>query len=127
MPSPLNVRGISFPFRLGTQSFPERATGSSAFISSVKSLLFTGRGEVPMQPNLGTRLHDFIFEEMTPIRKGLLSQEVRRVLAEHIPTLRVLEVQVTDLVRSAEIGGARVEVNILYSVAGNVDNVRLNI
>lgn len=120
MPSVKKTRGIAFPFQRGSVSFPMEASGSDVFISNVKSLLFTGRGELPMRPQYGTGLHDYIYETMTPIKKSLLANEVRRVITENILNVRVLGVEVGDTGADGVV-----KVLIAYSINGEVGEVEL--
>lgn len=121
MPSPKNTKSIDFPFRKGTESFPKMVVGAPAFIASVKSLLLTGKGEVPMLPNVGTNVHSFVHETMSPIKKSLLATEVRKVINENIKNVRILNIEVGDTASNG-----RVPILIVYSLNGETGKVELN-
>lgn len=118
MASPLKTRGVSFPFRRGTFAFPEQNSGPQTVIDSVRSLLLTGQGEVPMAPSLGTNIHSFVFTNLTPLQQARIAQSIRTTIAQKEPRMDILSVEVVPA--GDESSGYRAEVNIVYKVADEV-------
>lgn len=110
------LKGIDFPFRKGDRQFPKVATGIDAVIARVKSLLTTGLGEVPMMPEQGSDVHKYIFENMTPLMRSYLSNEIRTQINTYVPQLKVTTVRTIS-----EDNKVFVEVNyVLDGVAGEL-------
>lgn len=111
MPSTRELRGINFPFDFGVETFPNTVTGVDVILARVRSLLTTGRGEVPMIPNQGSIVHKYVFETMTPLMRSYLANEVRTQINTYVPQLKVTSVT-TDVIDN------RVIVNIYYVLDG---------
>jgi len=111
------IRGIGFPFDRGSTSFPDTANGTNAIIARVKSLLTTGPGEVPMQPNQGSIVQKYVFENMTPLMRSYLSDEIRNQINTFIPQMNVVSVatEVKDNIVTTTVE------YVLEGVAGNLE------
>jgi phage baseplate assembly protein W len=109
------TRGISFPFRKGQLSLPEANSGAQTVIDSVRSLLLTGVGEVPLAPSLGTQIHSFVFGNITPIQGARISQSIRSIISEKEPRMQVLSVTTED--NGDLSSGYRLVVNVTYRIA----------
>lgn len=88
--------GLKFPFSFGQLTLPDTVQGVDVLASSLKSLLLTGAGEVPMNPTLGMRIHEMIFKPVTPILKARIIKEIRDVIAVFEPRVRVLSVRIQE-------------------------------
>lgn len=119
MPSTRELRGINFPFGFGEDSFPETATGVDVILARVRSLLTTGRGEIPMIPNQGSIVHKYVFETMTPLMRSYLANEVRTQINTYVPQLKVTSV-------STDVTDNRVVVNIYYVLDGSAGELAVD-
>ncbi len=116
------LKGIAFPFQIGTQSFPRSNEGLTTVVDAVKSLLMTGLGEIPMNPTVGTRVYDFIFDTVTPLARARVAQEIRTTIEENEPRMRVLSVVVST--EGDDLGGYQTIIRIEYElngVSGSID------
>ena len=84
-------------------------------ISNLKNLLLTRKGERYMQPNFGTILRDFVFEQNSSFNRGFLESSLQDDIGFWLPYI-VLK----DL--SVGIGGNQ---NYGYSEQENSVNVRI--
>jgi len=109
------IRGISFPFRKGNFEFPAANAGTETVSDAVKSLLLIGPFEVPFAPNLGTNIHSFVFENLSPIQQARLSQAVRNLIAQSEPRMTVQSVQV--LQEGTDASGYAYTVRVIYTIA----------
>jgi phage baseplate assembly protein W len=110
-----SLKGISFPFRKGSQGFPQPSNGSAAVLADLVGLLTTEKGEVPMLRNLGVSMYRFVFETTGALLKARITQEVRSVIAKNEPRMVVLAVTVTE----TQLGeGRMVEAIVDYEIAG---------
>jgi phage baseplate assembly protein W len=116
------IRGISFPFRRGQFQFPAASVGAETVVDAVKSLLLIGPFEVPFAPNLGTNIHSFIFESLSPIQQARIGQAIRNLIAQNEPRMVVQSVQV--LQEGSDVSGYAYTVRVVYTIAdieGNFD------
>lgn len=60
---------------------------------SIKTLLFTQKGEKPFQPDFGSEVYNLLFEPMNRFLIEELNFEIRRVL-RYEPRLSVLDVKI---------------------------------
>ena len=89
------LQGIAFPFSVSPFSVPATNEGLSTVVDAVKSLLFTGLGEIPMEPGTGTNLHSFVFQSLNSLTEAQIASEVRRVINENEPRMEDLSVTAT--------------------------------
>lgn len=88
-------RGFDFPFRQGTDAFPQPATGLERVTAQIKQVLLTERGERLMRPNFGSRLREFLFENIDAITVEAVRAEVARALIESDVDVLILEIRVS--------------------------------
>jgi phage baseplate assembly protein W len=109
------IRGISFPFRRGQFEFPAANAGAETVVDAVKSLLLIGPAEVPFAPNLGTNIHSFVFENLSPIQQARIGQAVRNLIAQNEPRMAVQSVQVME--EGTAASGYAYTVRVIYTIA----------
>ena len=109
------IRGISFPFRKGKFEFPAANAGTETVVDAVKSLLLIGPAEVPFAPYLGTNIHSFVFENITPIQQARIGQAIRNLIAQNEPRMVVQSVQVEESGTAAS--GYAYTVKVIYTIA----------
>ena len=116
------LQGIAFPFSAAAFSFPATNSGLTTVVDAVKGLLLTGLGELPMEPSVGTNLHEFVFETVSELTKAQLSSEVRRLIQTWEPRMTILSVTTSE---EGDIQyGSRLAVHIEYELnneAGEID------
>ena len=117
------TRGISFPFRRGNFSLPAANSGAQTVIESVRSILLTGLGEVPLAPALGTQIHSFVFGNLTPIQGARVSQAVRSLISQKEPRMQVLSVTTEEAGDLSS--GYRLVVNITYKIADEEGEIEI--
>jgi phage baseplate assembly protein W len=111
MPSTSEIKGIDFPFRMGSSDFPKKAEGIEVITARVNALLTTGLGEIPMMPEQGSVVHKYIFETMTPLMRSHLANEIRTQINAYVPQLKVTTV-------TTEVVDERVYVLVNYVLDG---------
>lgn len=115
MANTTKIRGISFPFRRGQFEFPAANAGTETVVDAVKSLLLIGPAEVPFAPNLGTNIHSFVFENLSPIQQARIGQAVRNLIAQKEPRMAVQSVQVMQ--EGSDTSGYAYTVRVIYTIA----------
>ena len=68
---------------------------ANAIARSIRNLVFTGRGDVPFQPTLGSRVRDLLFEPMDNITSIALKEEIEDTIKNFEPRVKLEGVQVT--------------------------------
>lgn len=64
--------------------------------NAVRNLLLTSFFERPFQPTLGANLSGLLFEPADAITRVALRDNIRRVLVEHEPRIKVLDINVAN-------------------------------
>jgi phage baseplate assembly protein W len=100
------------------------ATGGVALVTrerevaqAIRLILGTARGERPMRPEFGCRIHDHVFGPANGATAGQIAYDVREALERWEPRIDVLEVGV----RYDRIEVGRVYVDIAYVIVGSND------
>ena len=118
------LKGISFPFRKGTNGFPEPNRGSRVVIDDVFSLLQTARFETPMGNELGVNIWQFVMETSGPLLGARIAQDIRSIIRSREPRMTVLGVTSEEKVRSI---GTSMEVSIEYEIADEEGSVSVEV
>ncbi len=108
--------GAGWSFPVGTD-----ATGGIALVTrereidqAVRLILGTARGERPMRPEFGCRIHDHVFGPATSATAGQVAYDVRSALERWEPRIDVLDIAVGfDAIESGVL-----HVGISYTLRG---------
>jgi phage baseplate assembly protein W len=100
------------------------ATGGVALVTrereidqAVRLILGTARGERPMRPEFGCRIHDHVFGPANAATAGQIAYDVREALERWEPRITVLEVGVSfDRVETGTM-----YVDVSYQIVGSND------
>ena len=108
--------GAGWSFPLGTD-----ATGGVALVTrereieqAIRLILGTARGERPMRPEFGCRIHDHVFGPATSATAGQIAYDVRESLERWEPRIEVAGVAVSfDAIESGTL-----YVDVGYTIRG---------
>lgn len=114
-------RGIAWPPRIGPDGSIRLTTDASDLDSSVRMVLLTAPGERVMRPEFGCRIHELVFEPVTPNTLGLMNHSVREALARWEPRITV---EVVDVVADRD-DPALVHIRIGYRIRATNDRRNL--
>ena len=89
---------------------------NSAVAQSIKGLLLTRRGERPFQPDLGSGLHNLLFEPMDYGSAALIKKEISDTLNRYEP-----RVSITRLYCFPDYGNNGYEVELEYVILDRED------
>jgi phage baseplate assembly protein W len=107
-------------------SFPVTtdATGGVALVvrereveQAIRIILGTSRGERPMRPEFGCRIHDHVFGPANGATAGQIAYDVREALERWEPRIVVREVSVSF----DQIAAGKLYVDVGYELAGSND------
>jgi len=117
----MTIKGISFPFRRGTFSFPATAEDNDVIRDNIIRIMQTISGERVMRPTSGSKVLTFVFENTGPVLNARIDHEVRRAIAEGEPRANVVDVRLTE--ESRNDGGINIIVLVTYKVNLDVQQV----
>ena len=83
-----------------------------AIKQSVLNILSTNRGERPFMPDFGGNIRAYLFENVDSVTASLIEEEIKLSLTNYEPRVRVLSVDVEDLLDQNAIN-IRLEIEIL--------------
>lgn len=69
---------------------------TQAITRSIRNLLLTRPGERLFQPNITSQIDFLLFEPITNLTGGLISDEIKRVITNWEPRVRIATVDVTS-------------------------------
>lgn len=122
MPTFQTFKDLSISFK------PHPVTGdvitkkdTAAIRQSVSNLLYTRKTERPFDSNLGTNLHSLLFEPLSNVTAGLVSDEIRNVLTVYEPRIAIEQLEVTV---NSSLNGFEV---LLYFIIIGRDDELLNL
>ena len=111
--------GAGWSFPLGTD-----ATGGIALVAhdreieqAIRLIIGTARGERPMRPEFGCRIHDHVFSSATAATAGQIAYDVREALERWEPRIELVDVGVSF--EAIQTGTLYVDVG--YLVRGSND------
>ncbi len=110
--------GIDYPFRKseGTEGyFVSTSTTIKAVKNNIKMLLNTNKGERLMQPNLGTGLRRFLFEQFTDDTVISIQNEIVDIFNQWLPFVGIKELDVS-MSESSAIGKNKMTIFILFNI-----------
>jgi phage baseplate assembly protein W len=96
-PDPKSFIGIEYPLRRGDDVngyFASTATTLQAAKTNVKMLLETGQGERLMQPQLGTGLRRYLFEQASDELRIMIENDIVDSFAMWLPFLTVTDITI---------------------------------
>mgnify|MGYP000017375278 FL=1 len=94
----------------------------AAIKNAVKNLLVSNFFERPFQPTLGANLRGLLFEPADAITKIDLREGIERVLRDHEPRIRVLNIKVLD---EPDNNSYRITVNFLIKEYDTAESVEI--
>ena len=84
--------GWKFPPRLNSQGCIELVHQDQDIAEAIKIILFTRKGERPMRPDFGSKLHTLIYESRDDRTIGLARQYITEALTRWEPRIEVIGV-----------------------------------
>jgi len=111
--------GAGWAYPLGTD-----ATGAVALVTrereieqAITLILGTARGERPMRPEFGCRIHDHVFGPATSATAGKIAYDVREALQRWEPRIEVSDIRVSF----EDIESGALYVDVGYLIRGTND------
>ena len=114
--------GVAYPFSSnGGSLFSLNYTTKDQAISNLKNLLLTRKGERYMSPAFGSRIPDFLFEQITDDALADLESSISADIAFWLPYINVTKVDVAQNQRKENL----VTIKIDFSVGADKANTSI--
>lgn len=111
-------RGISFPYRKGTDGIPQMEEDLQLVKEDLELLLNTRKRERIMKPDFGIDLESLVFENTGPLLRAKAFREIADAIGNFEPRVSLSNVSVTDEKNT-------VRIDVKYTVSGFEDQVSL--
>ena len=109
--------GWAFPVAVDARGRISLARGERDIEEAMKIILLTPRGERPMRPEFGCKIHDLIFAPNNASTIGLARRYVEQALARWEPRITVKEVRAYP----DSVASGRLLVEIDYQIRSTLD------
>lgn len=119
-------RGIDFPFRADTGGFPEPADGLDLIGASIKQILLTELGERLMRPTFGSRIREYLFENIDDVLLEVIRAEVARAILANEPRVLLISVDVRVELQDRPETVNVVVIEIFYDRYGRRSSVQVS-
>jgi uncharacterized protein len=117
-----NAIGITLPIQLGNTGYFQQAFDTLTQVkSNFINLILTRRGERVHQPEFGCRLHEYLFEPMTPENIEGARLSVVQAVEQWMPFLELVQFEL--LASPTEIDQNRLQLYVGYRLRKN-PNIR---
>lgn len=105
--------GITYPFSSnGGSLFTLNYTTKDQAISNLKNLLLTRKGERYMLPTFGSRIPDFLFEQITDETLSSLESSISADIAFWLPYINIVSISVTQNERNANLIAIKIDFQV---------------
>lgn len=116
--------GFRFPFGISEEDGKvETSSDSENIRQSVQIILLTEPGERRLHPEFGTKLHQFLFENMDSQTKEMICREVRHALQMWEKRIEDIRVEA----RAEPEGQGQLGIVVTYRIAGREEEGRAEI
>ncbi len=109
---------ITFPIKdnIETNTFLKLSeTSKSAYTSDLLLLLLTEKGQRYYEPDYGTNIIKYIFEQNDSVTFGDIQQEIKRSVALYIPSLNIDNIEMEKDVDSDGVKIPETQINLIIS------------
>ena len=97
------VLGITFPLQLENNGyFGTNKNLIRQIKSNLKNLIRTRKGERLHQPNFGCGIHEYLFEQNTPVTAQEIYETVSLDVATWMPFLEITDVKIENITENVE-------------------------
>lgn len=110
--------GIDYPFHRSegvNGYFASTSTTIDAVKNNIKMLLNTHKGERLMQPDLGTGLRRFIFEQFTDEIRIAVENEIVNTFDYWLPFVEITELEI-DMIGDDAVGRNKMMIDITFNI-----------
>ena len=110
--------GIDYPFRKSNGAegyFTSTSTTIKAVKNNIKMLLNTHKGERLMQPNLGTGLRKFLFEQFTDESRISIENDITDTLKFWLPFVEITKL-IIGMDDDYDIGRNKLKIDITFNI-----------
>jgi len=121
-----NSIGLAFPLRLGEDGRLMACSYEDHVRQSLRTLLLTGLRQRKMRPEFGSRLGDYLFENIDTTTAALVKSEIIEAIERYEPRVELGDIRVRGG-GGRDIGTINVEITYTIIYTGAADRVALTL
>jgi len=111
--------GVKVPIRMGKTGFFDQTFSSiDETKSNMINLLLTRKGERPMQPDFGTNIYNYLFDQITGELANNIQQEITYAVETWLPYVELTDVSVNA--SPTNMDQNRIDVSITFGLKRNL-------
>lgn len=112
--------GITLPLQIGNTGYFQQAFDTLTQVkSNFINLILTRRGERVHQPEFGCKIHEYLFEQMTPENIEGVRLSVLQAVEQWMPFLELMDVQL--YASNEDIDNNKLRLYVAYRLRKNPD------
>lgn len=112
--------GITLPLQIGNTGYFQQAFDTLTQVkSNFINLILTRRGERVHQPEFGCKIHEYLFEQMTPENVEGVRLSVLQAVEQWMPFLELMDVQL--YASNEDIDNNKLRLYVAYRLRKNPD------
>lgn len=109
--------GLSLPLQIGQTAFNQTFTSIDAVKTNIKSLLLTKRYERVMQPELGSGLHEVLFDPIDDFLEERIETTITDSLSKWLPFVNIESIDIDT--NSNLKDNNSVNISLSFTITGN--------
>jgi phage baseplate assembly protein W len=111
--------GVKVPIQMGNTGFFDQTFSSiEEAKSNMINLLLTRKGERPMQPDFGTNIYNYLFDQMTGDLSNKIQQEITDAVTTWLPYVTLIDVVVD--VGPENMDRNRIDISVDFGLRRNI-------
>lgn len=123
----MNPLGLTLPIKIGRNGYFDQSYDTLSQIKfNIINLLNTKRGERPLNPNFGSSLYNYIFEQNIVDTTDILKQVIQDDINRFVPGVVVNFVDI-NVSENKNIDNYIIKLSVNFTVNNTSDSVTVNI
>jgi phage baseplate assembly protein W len=126
----MNPIGLTLPLQIGRNGYFDQSYDTLTQVkTNIINLLKTKKGERRMNPNFGSGLQEFLFEQITVDSSDIVEQIIRDQISTYIPNVTVNKVEMgfSNQEKNELTDSYILYIKIQFTVNNQTDTVNLTV
>ena len=126
----MNPIGLTLPLQIGRNGYFEQSYDTMTQVkSNITNLLKTKKGERRMNPNFGSGLQEYLFEQITNESPDVVEQIIRDQITNYIPgiTVNKVDIGVSNQEKNELTDSYILYIKIQFTINGQTDTLNLTV
>ena len=126
----MNPIGLTLPLQIGRNGYFEQSYDTMTQVkSNITNLLKTKKGERRMNPNFGSGLQEYLFEQITNESPDVVEQIIIDQITNYIPgiTVNKVDIGVSNQEKNELTDSYILYIKIQFTINGQTDTLNLTV